>query len=828
MGVKRKKGEGTTYSGENLNYIAFPMGGMGAGMICMEGNAGLTSLSIRHKPEVFNQPCMFSAFCIKGEPETARVLEGQIPDWKIFGQSGGGNGMGGSTFGFPRCYAESFTAKFPFATVKLKYPGTALKVEITGWSPFIPGDADNSSLPAIALEYTFINTGRKTVDGMYSFHARTFIAPEKTGNNVLGTEKGFILHQTATDEQKRDEGDFCAIVRDKNAKVNHRWVRGGGFLTTVWKEIEDCRCISNTPFKIDDLPGPGGSIYVPVKIAAGGKESVRLLLSWYVPDSNLRAGEDSEGETKEFYRPWYAGRFKDIRDVSGYWQKNCDSLKEKTLKFTDCFYRASLPVEITEAVAANLVILKSPTVLRQTDGRLWCWEGCCDCGGCCSGSCTHVWNYAQAFPHLFPGLERTLRETEFNESQDEKGHQGFRAWLPIRRMTVHNFHAAADGQLGGIMKVYREWRISGDTQWLKGLWKKVKASMDYCIETWDPEHKGLLYEPHHNTYDIEFWGPDGMCGSFYLGALRAACLMAEAVDDHVPLYEELYRKGRKYLETHLFNGEYFYQDIRWKDLRAKDPTGKDFLPDNPSWREDIRNLYESTKYAGLYYAWVVEVMKLIVKEGPHKQYGKGCLADGVLGAWIGEVCGLGDILDKKKVRSHLLSVFRYNFRKTLVNHVNPQRPGYAMGNDGGLLMCTWPKGGRLSLPFPYSEEAWTGIEYQVASHLLMHKQVKQALDIVRTARARHDGTKRNPFDEYECGHWYGRALSSYGLLQGFSGIRYDAVDKTLYIKPAVKGNFSSFICTATGYGLAGVKNSKPFLKVYSGRIEVKKTGYIKA
>ncbi|MBN1445790.1 MAG: hypothetical protein JW957_06760 [Candidatus Omnitrophica bacterium] len=818
MSVVRKKGEGTIYSGENLNYIAFPMGGIGAGMICLEGYGGLTNVSLRHNPEVFNQPCMFSAFCIKGKPESARVLEGQIPNWKIFGQTEGGRGLGGSTFGFPRCHTEYFKVKFPFAAVRLDYPirpqsainrtatNSTLKVEVTGWSPFIPGDADNSSLPAVALEYTFINTGRKPVDGIYSFHAKNFLAANAAGDkgtSVKQAANGFVLHQAGTQKQQWDEGNFCASVMGKNVKVNTGWFFNIWYdsITMVWKDIETCRCISGTPLKAGAMPSPGGSIYVPVRIPAGGKKTVKLLLSWYVPNSNQFYGEIKETEARDYYSPWYAGSFKNIRDISGYWQKNYDSLKEKTRKFTDCFYKMSLPAEITDAIASNLSILKSPTVLRQADGRLWCWEGCGDNKGSCAGSCTHVWNYAQAFPHLFPGLERTLRETEFNENQDDRGQQNFRGWLPIKP-SIHKYPAASDGQLGGIMKVYRDWRISGDTEWLKKLWRKIRKSLDYCIETWDPEHKGILQEPHHNTYDIEFWGPDGMCGSFYLGALKAACLMAEALDDNVPLYRELYEKGRRYLETKLFNGEYFYQDILRKNLKTPNPT-----------------VQKDHVYA--------ESLKLIIKEGPKYQYGKGCLSDGVLGSWIGAVCGVDDILDDEKVKSHLLSVLRYNFRESLVNHVNPQRPGFALGDDGGLLLCTWPKGGKLSIPFPYSDEVWTGIEYQVASHLMMHKQVKQALEIIRTVRKRYDGTRRNPFDEYECGHWYGRALSSYSLLQGFSGIRYDAVDKTLHIKPAVKGDFSSFLCTAAGCGLAGLKKGKPFLKVCSGKIEVKKIEYTK-
>jgi hypothetical protein len=176
-------------------------------------------------------------------------------------------------------------------------------------------------------------------------------------------------------------------------------------------------------------------------------------------------------------------------------------------------------------------------------------------------------------------------------------------------------------------------------------------------------------------------------------------------------------------------------------------------------------------------------------------------------------------VDSLKVKSHLNSVYRYNFRKTLVNHANPQRPSYALGNDGGLLLCTWPKGEKLSLPFVYSDEVWTGIEYQVASHLMMMGEVEKGLEIVRTARERYDGRARNPFDEYECGHWYARALSSYALLQGLTGVRYDALTRTMYLNSGK--DFTGFIATETGFGNVGIRGGKPFLNTVYGDISVK-------
>jgi uncharacterized protein (DUF608 family) len=338
---------------------------------------------------------------------------------------------------------------------------------------------------------------------------------------------------------------------------------------------------------------------------------------------------------------------------------------------------------------------------------------------------------------------------------------------------------------------------------LRKLWPKIKTSLKYCSETWDPNRKGLIEEPHHNTYDIEFWGPDPMCTSFYLGALRAAAIMGKALGEDVSEYESLLTKGTKAVENDQFNGEYYFQKIEWKNLRAKNPI-------------EVQSM--SGEYSP-------EAQALLLKEGPKYQYGKGCLSDGVLGSWMAMVCGVGQILDRRKIASHLKSIHRYNLKKDLSDFANPQRSGYACGNEGGMVLCTWPKGDELSLPFVYSNEVWTGIEYQVASHLMLIGLVDEGLDIVRTCRDRYDGRFRNPFSEYECGFWYARAMSSYGLLQGLSGARYDAVEKVLYLQPSLAGDFRSFFSTATGYGTVGVKNGKPFFDVKHGKVEVREIKY---
>jgi uncharacterized protein (DUF608 family) len=955
------------YSGRNLDRVAFPIGGIGAGMFCMEGTGAISHLSVKNSPDIFNEPFAFAAISVKGFENGTKVLEAPVPTWKLFGDPGAGNGSGGKSYGLPRFENGRFLPRFPFASLELEDKDIPLQVEVLGWSPFIPTDEDNSSLPAGAMEYHFKNNSAKPVEAVFSWNARNFIA-EKNGR-ILKAKNGFTL--TNNGEDNSSGSGFTIFVDDNNAVVDHCWFRGGWFdpLTMLWKTIKNGEMIANPPVEGE---APGASIFVPFTLLPGEEKKIIVNFCWYLPASKLTVGKSittgpaftgkpstgsaqgqqqvtgflgkhlintfdpgGDGQTgilqsspfkiskrymkflvgggnlkdktsvnlligdkivktatgkqtetleqaiwdlkpylgkkasiriidlcvnpwghvladnfiltdnknenlnklspsailiedfekdnygtwksipieagaKEccpggvcevpFYRPWYSKRFQNLSEVVRYWTSHYAELKKNSELFRDAFFSTTLPAEVIEAVAANLTILKSPTVLRQYDGKLWAWEGCGDNSGCCAGSCTHVWNYAQAIPHLFPALERTLRETEFKVDQNTAGHQTFRANLPISEPN-HDFYAASDGQLGGIMKIYREWRISGNTEWMKGLYPYVKKSLDYSISAWDPKHQGYLEEPHHNTYDIEFWGPDGMCTSFYLGALTAFVEMSKTLHEPFESYSGLLLKGKKYMENELFDGEYFIQKIKWTGLNAADPVKASMKSMSGSYSK--------------------EALALLQKEGPKYQYGSGCLSDGILGMWMASVCGLDEIIDNEKVKSHLVSVHKYNFKSDLKDHDNPQRPTYACGDEGGLLLCTWPKGGQLSLPFVYSNEVWTGIEYQVASHLMMKGEVEKGLDIVRKCRERYDGIVRNPFNEYECGHWYARAMSSYGLLQGLTGVRYDAVDRTLYIDSKI-GDFKSFISTETGFGNVGLKNGKPFINMVYGNLDIKR------
>ena len=798
-----------TFSGDTATQVAMPIGGIGAGCVCLNGYGGLQDFSIWHHPSTTALPegyassqAAFAILHIKGASPVTKLVEGPFPVLKIFDQGLQGEGYRRGGFeGFPRFQKCVFQGEYPFGHAAISDSAVPLQVSLHAWNPFIPLDDKNSGIPCAILEYTLHNSSPRTVEYEFSYHL-SHLAPgcgdeQSTSRNTVIPERGVFLHNM---EKPNAEGygSACLTVIGNKPRIKAMWLRSPGWefdsLSALWREVSTGTFTANDGSnEIDTRGRNGGSILLAGALAPGESRTYPILISWHFPNCYLQVGgtplPEAQGAdgcrsypegTPPRWRPHCASVWNDARDVALYVEEHYTSLRARTLAFKQALFSSTLPTYVLDAVSANLAILKSPTVLRLENGDLWGWEGCFPDAGCCHGSCTHVWNYAQAFPHLYPQLERTLRELELGRSMDENGHVTFRSALP-EGPVKHDFHAASDGQLGGIMKVFRDWQISGDLDWLRKMYPLAKRSLDYCIRTWDPDHQGGLFEPHHNTYDIEFWGPDGMCTSIYLGALSAMAQMAGAVGQtqDATFFADLAQRCARFMEEQLFNGEYFQQKVQYQGLR------------NTSFAAMVAQVDEHSS----------EMQRLLKREGPKYQYGNGCPSDGVIGAWMARMYGIDTPLARENVRKTLQAIFKHNFKTDLSQHANAQRPGYAMGHEPGLLLCSWPRGGKPTLPFVYSDEVWTGIEYQVASHLIAEGFVTEGLTIVKALRSRYDGRSRNPWNEYECGNYYARAMASYALLGSLSGFRYSAVQRTLWFGPQLTTRpFKTFFSTASGFG----------------------------
>jgi hypothetical protein len=437
-------------------------------------------------------------------------------------------------------------------------------------------------------------------------------------------------------------------------------------------------------------------------------------------------------------------------------------LEDKTLRFVRAFCQSDLPGVVKEAALFNLSTLRSQTCFRTEDGRFYGFEGCSNRGGCCHGSCTHVWNYEHATALLFGGLSRMMREVEFGQATNDEGMMSFRVNLPLERAKEFG-KAAADGQMGCIMKMYRDWQLSGDDAMLKTLWPHVKKAVEFCWIPggWDADKDGVMEGCQHNTMDVEYYGPNPQMGIWYLGALRAAEEMARSVGDNefAATCRDLFERGSKWTDANLFNGEYYEHQIRppTDEAQIAAPLLVGMGAKNP------------TK--------------------PDYQLGKGCLVDQLVGQYTAHVCGLGYLVDREHVRTTLRSIMKYNYRENLYGHFNCMR-SFALGDESVLLMASYPKE-RPNNPFPYFTEVMTGFEYAAAVGMLYEGQMKEGLACIENIRDRYDGRKRSPFDEAECGHHYARAMASWAAVLALTGFHYSGVEKSMTLVPKEGTHFWS-------------------------------------
>jgi uncharacterized protein (DUF608 family) len=499
-----------------------------------------------------------------------------------------------------------------------------------------------------------------------------------------------------------------------------------------------------------------GALRVPYNLKPGEETEETFVLSWHFPNHYYNS----------VYRPThligneYSNRFKDASKVFLSFAQNREELSGLTHLFHDTFYRSTLPVALLDCVGSQASILKSQTSMWLADGTFAGWEGVVGDQGCCPMNCTHVYNYAHAMACLYPQLERAVRIKDLGIQLNEEGIVHHRLTLPLTE--PRGSGEALDGQLGTLLKLYREYRRCPDDSFLKQWWEPAKKALAYVFKAHDPNAEGIIRNRQFNTYDDAVYELNSFIGTLYLAALRAMEEMAGRVGDASLAADcrSRFEKGRATVADQCWDGEYFMQ------------------PADPNSIEG-------------------------------RNYGKGCLSDQVVGQWWAHILKLGYLLPEEKIKTALANVLKYNWRERMEGHKQEPRV-YADPDDSGLLICTWPKGERPKVPILYNDEVWTGMEYQVASHLLFEGMTDRAVDIVTKVRKRSDGRLRkgthpsgvgNPWNEIECGDHYARAMSSYALLLAAQGQDYEGPSNSLGFHPILdQDRHASFFTAAEGWG----------------------------
>lgn len=793
------------YDKNHLLNIALPLGGIGTGVVSLGGRGELRDWQIMNRPGINfstvtkgNDAPFFSVFVKpQGKPALTKALIGPLHPSEFQHYEG----RPVNHHGLPRFSNASFDAAYPLGQVNLDDDVLPISVKIKGFNPLVPGNSAASCIPIAILKYEITNNTDKPMEVAVCGTMRNFIGidgskvirnwkgdfiPYGAKNNINtyredGELKGIFMNSTGVDSLDAAWGTIALTTSDheqvsfRRSSSPNNWENA---ILDFWDDFSNDGLLTDKQQLVDD--NPMASLAVKKTIPARATQVYTFYITWHFPNRRDWNGW-SQKNKGVIVGNYYTTQYADAWDVARKEIAMLPTYEQQTLKFVNAFLNTSVPDAIKEAALFNLSTLRSQTVFRIPSGHMLGWEGIMDEYGSCMGSCTHVWNYETATSFLFGDLAKTMRDVEFTYGTDSKGRVRNRVDLPLDLNFKTDHIAAADGQMGTIMRFYRDWILSGDISFLKKYWPKVKLAMAYAWSErgWDGNQDGVEEGEQHNTMDVNYYGPNPQMQFWYFGALKACSKMAAAVKDFefAKKCDSIFTKGSAWVDQNLFNGQYYEHKIT-------DPKTFDFLnTDDPT----------------------VQI--------PDYQLGSGCLVDQLAGQYMAHVLGLGYLAKKENIQTTLNSVMKHNFMDRFDNSFNNMR-SYVLGNESGLIMASWPKG-RLKVPFPYFAESMTGFEYAAAVGMLYEGQTDAGIKCIKAIRNRFDGEKRNPFDEPECGHHYARAMAAWSAPIAISKFHYNGLEKTISFtsKPG-----TYFWSNGYAWGTCTVNGRKAFLKVLFGEL----------
>ncbi len=643
----------------------------------------------------------------------------------------------------------SFTGQYPLATIEFTDSNLPFSVTMEAFSPFIPLNADDSGLPATVFSITVHNKTKSALDASlvgWLQNACLISQKDKTAfkrrNSRIKNDSLLAVFCETTEgvigskiKQLPDYGTMCLSLLTGN---------GVGYTDFDTLDLRSFNFKQQEAQIIKDKEKLlTGGVLQDLKVLPGKKQTAHFILSWHFPNSDLKVKDAQAGN-------YYSQKFKDAFAVAQYLAKHFQRLEHDTKLWRDTWNDSTLPHWFLERTFSNTSTLATTTCHRFGTGRFWSWEGV----GCCEGTCTHVWQYAQAVARTFPEVERDTRQRvdlglAFNEQTGEIGYRG------------EGTGEAIDGQAGTVLRIYREHQMSKDNSFLKTNWPHIKKAVTFILNH-DTNNDGIIDGAQPNTLDAAWYGEISWISSLCLAAWRAGEEMALAMNDEgfAKICNDRFLRGKKNIEDKLFNGEYFIQ--------VPGKEGKNFL-----------GSYDT------------------------------CLIDQVFGQSYAYQVGLGRILDKEKIHSALRALWKYNFMPDVGPYIAHHKGGrpYVLSGEGGMLMDTNPRndadpyGKDITWQAGYFNECMSGFEHQVASHLMAEGMVKESLVLTRSIHDRYRATKRNPYNEIECSDHYARAMSSYGTFITACGFEYNGPNGSIAFAPKINpDDFKAPFTAAEGWG----------------------------
>jgi uncharacterized protein (DUF608 family) len=689
-----------TFAGERRRMTALPLGGIGTGNVALAATGALRQWQIHNQGNHLGAlPQSLFALrmaCLEPPWVQRRLLQSRPlppavePAPMVNDDQDGPFGSVAEQHRYPPVADTVFRGDYPFGQVEYQDDWPA-RVELTAYTPFVPLDAEDSGLPLASFTFRITNQFSHSVhgwllgslqnavgwDGATPIRGARCAALGGNHNRVAGLAGGTAVLMSADGLNPDAPGSGgMAIWTDGPAVPFPQYDDVDTALTALdslklltpvvlerWARADVAAAVAalHAPLRWPTGPSPAGTTWSgglagTLHAQPGETAERRLGRARHLPNRYADFDRFGDSDTAGWVAPLvgnaYAQRYPDVESVVADFADRETSLLSRTRAWTTALQDSDLPAPVRETLSLQPALVRSPTTFRDSAGRFFGFEGVLgestlnwngNIGGSCPLNCTHVWNYEQAVAHLFPELERTMRDVDWDVLQAPDGHLPHRVLLPLDGPQLHDrpiggpTRPALDGMLGTVLKTYREARNGAGADWAAQRLPSARRLVEYVAATWDPAGTGLLTGDQPVTHDISLQGPNMFVGGLWLAALRTMQVMTDrlGLDAESARYGDRFALAQKAYDDLLWNGEYY----------AQRTSGDDF------------------------------------------DFGTGCLSDQLFGQWWAHQLGLGHLLPEEHVRSALQAVVGHNLRHGFRGWDHGYRV-FADADDSGLLICT--------------------------------------------------------------------------------------------------------------------------------------------
>lgn len=677
-----------------------------------------------------------------------------------------------------------FSGSFPFVELNYKDSELPFGIKLNAWSPFIPHDVKNSSLPLLNFDFEIISKTEKPVDVMITANYRSLVGYdvyEKLWDSDLVKTKEYVAQiskiQTA-EKEGSSVGEMGLIAFDSNASYHcgwghrhqyHEWLLLHTELKNEDNTVTSRNTKRNTLNKLNGSPENYNALAISRKLKSEEKMEAKFSMVWFFP--NLY-----DESLKNIIGHYYHNFFQNSLDVVKYLAKNRLSLHQRSKTFLDAFYDNTAPTFLTDLVNAQFTTFITSAILAKNKdfGIL---EGITQHQSWGPVGTTDVNMYGGVMVSaLFPDLAKsTMRVHKILQLQSGEIRHSFKKGFAEALIGVAGVTERLDLHSQYAIMALRDYFLTDDLNYLKEMWPSVKKALDYTLYKRDingdqqPDMTGIMC-----SYDnFPMYGMASYVHSQWLAALAGALQAAQVLGDKAFMntYQSVFLKGKKLAEEKLWNGEYFrlyHSDL--KTMATKDGAGKEII-------KDMQGVDEA------------------------------CLTDQLIGQWAARWSNWGDLFKDEHVKKALQSIVKMSYK-----------PNF------GLRNCSWPG---FDFYKPVTDDTWvdqgntvwSGVELSFVSFLLYEGLYADALKVAQTVHERYLKAGRY-WDHQEFGGHYFRAMGVYGIVNGLAGL---SINQGHYIFAPVlpQKNFKLFFSFAGGYGHIEKSNAEYNIHILSGQFIAK-------